>query len=80
MASDLSFFSRDREIYVLPDEEHVFLKYEARNHDQTMERLKALKALRTGAPVIVIAPVSAAIKKITPHVFFEEKVLKINLY
>ncbi len=79
MASDLSFFSRDREIYVLPDEEHVFLKYEARNHDQTMERLKALKALRTGAPVIVIAPVSAAIKKITPHGFFEEKVLKINL-
>ena len=79
LAEDLSFFVRDREIYVLPSEEHVFLKYEARNHDMMMDRLKALKALRTGQPVIVIAPVSAAIKKITPHEAFEEKVVKITL-
>ena len=79
LAEDLSFFIRDREIYVLPAEEHVFLKYEARNHDMMMERLKALKALRTGQPVVVIAPVSAAIKKITPHEAFEEKVVKITL-
>lgn len=79
LAEDLSFFVRDRDIYVLPSEEHVFLKYEARNHDMMMDRLKALKALRTGNPVIVIAPVSAAIKKITPHNVFEEKVIKITL-
>ncbi len=79
LAEDLSFFIRDREIYVLPSEEHVFLKYEARNHDMMMDRLKALKALRTGQPAIVIAPVSAAIKKITPHEAFEEKVVKITL-
>ncbi|MBR4409825.1 MAG: transcription-repair coupling factor, partial [Firmicutes bacterium] len=64
---------------MLPSEEHVFLKYEARNHDMMMDRLKALKALRTGQPAIVIAPVSAAIKKITPHEAFEEKVVKITL-
>ena len=79
LAEDLSFFIQDREIYVLPAEEHVFLKYEARNHDLMMERLKALKALRTGEPVVVIAPVSAAIKKITPHAAFEEKILKFHM-
>ncbi|MBR4861786.1 MAG: hypothetical protein IKU09_06250, partial [Firmicutes bacterium] len=79
LAEDLSFFIRDREIYVLPSEEHVFLKYEARNHDMMMDRLKALKALRTGQPAIVIAPVSAAMKKITPYEAFEEKVIKITL-
>lgn len=79
MASDLSFFAEDREIYVLAAEEHVFLKYEARNHDQSMERLKVLKALRTGKPVTVIAPVSAAMKKMVPHAYFEEKAIRIRL-
>ncbi len=44
LASDLSFFSQ-KEIMVLPAEEQVFLRYEAKNHDQLIERLKVLKAL-----------------------------------
>jgi len=76
LASDLSFFS-EREILVLPDEDQVFLRYEAKNHDELIERLKILKALRTGSECTVIAPVSAAIKKITPHRNFEENKLKI---
>ena len=55
------------------------LRYAAKDHDLLIQRLKALKALRTGKPVVVIAPVSAAIKKITPHRFFEETSLKIQL-
>ncbi len=78
LAADLSFFS-EKEIYVLPAEDQVFLRYEAKNHDQLIERLKILKALRTNKDCIVIAPVSAAIKKITPHRNFESSSMKIAL-
>ena len=78
LALDLSFFVKDREIMVLPGEEPFFLRYDAKNHDQMIERLKALKALRTGQPAVVIAPVSAAVKKMAPHGFFEESSVKIR--
>ena len=78
LAEDLSFFVKEKEIYVLPSEDHVFLRYEAKDHDQLIERLKVLKALRTGKPAIVIAPVSAAVKKIIPHELFEENALHIR--
>ncbi len=78
LAEDLSFFVKDREIFVLPEEEHIFLKYEAKNQDRLIDRLKALKALRTGKEAILIAPVSAAIKKIPPHGAFEENVIRIE--
>ena len=77
LATDLSFFS-SREVLVLPSEDHVFLRYEAKNHDQLMERLKILKALRTGQDCIVIAPVSAAVKKIPPHSVFESVTVKLQ--
>ncbi len=77
LALDLSFFSR-KEILVLPSDDQVFLRYEAKNHDQLIERLKVLKALRTGQECIVIAPVSAAVKKITPHRDFESASMKIT--
>ena len=78
LALDLSFFVKDREIMVLPGGEPFFLRYDAKNHDQMIERLKALKALRTGQPAVVIAPVSAAVKKMAPHGFFEESSVKIR--
>lgn len=78
LALDLSFFVKDKEIMVLPGEEPFFLRYDAKNHDQMIERLKALKALRTGQPAVVIAPVSAAIKKMTPHRLFEENTIKLK--
>ena len=77
LASDLSFFT-SREIFVLPAEDQIFLRYAAKNHDQLIERLKILKALRTDAECIVIAPVSAAIKKISPHKNFEEISLRLE--
>ena len=63
---------------VLPGEEPFFLRYDAKNHEQMTERLKALKALRTGQPAGVSAPVSAAIKKMTPHSLFEENTIKLK--
>ena len=78
LALDLSFFSQ-KEVLVLPAEEQVFLRYEAKNHDQLIERLKILKALRTGQECIVIAPVSAAVKKIPPHRIFESASMKLTV-
>ena len=79
LASDLSFFVKDKDILVMPEEEQVFLKYEAKNHDRLVERMKALKVLRTGKPAIVIVPISTALKKISPHKAFEENVIKLAL-
>ncbi len=79
LALDLSFFVKDKEIITIPGEDQFLLRFAAKDHDLLIQRLKALKALRTGEPVIVIAPVSAAVKKIAPHRFFEETSLKIRL-
>ena len=79
MAGDLSFFVKDKDILVMPEDEQVFLKYEAKNHDRLVERMKALKVLRTGKPAIVIVPISAALKRISPHKAFEENVIKLTL-
>lgn len=78
LASDLSFFT-NRQIFVLDSEDLIFLKFDAKNKDQLNQRLKALKALRTNDEAIVIASVSAAIKKTIPHEIFEEKGFEISL-
>ena len=66
LAMDFSFFS-ERKVYILPEDGHVFLDYSARNRDQDFARLKVIKALATEDEAVVIAPVSAAIKKMPPH-------------
>src|SRR5665648_279776 len=78
LASDLSFFV-DKPIFVLPAEDEIFVKYEAKSHHELLERLKVLKELRTGKDCIVVAPVSAAIKKMPPHASFERNSLKIKI-
>ena len=78
LASDLSFFSR-KPIYVLPAEEQIFLRYEAKNHDLLLERLKILKAIRNDEECVIVVPASAAVKKITPHRYFESSSIKIAL-
>ena len=71
LAEDLSFFV-DQKIYVIPDEEQLFLKYEAKSHGSLEERLKALKALTAGENCVVIAPILGAVKKLAPHRIFAE--------
>ncbi len=65
LAGDLSFFS-DKKIITLYDEDNLFFRYEARNHDVLIRRLSALKALTEGEAVVIIAPVSAAIRHLPP--------------
>lgn len=77
LAQDLSFFAPVN-IYVIPEEEQLFVAYEAKSHGGLLERLAAQKALLSGENCIVIAPISGAIKKIAPHRIFEKNILKLT--
>ncbi|MBQ7605898.1 MAG: hypothetical protein IJU59_05390, partial [Firmicutes bacterium] len=77
LAEDLAFFA-DKRIYVVPEEEGVFLHYEARSREQLFARMKALKALRSGEECIVIAPATAAVKRLPPPSVFEEASVRIE--
>lgn len=77
LASDLSFFV-EKNIYVLPPEEEGFVRFEAKNHDVLFQRLKILKALRTGEDCIVIAPATGAIKKLPPHETYDNSSFRMT--
>ena len=79
LSQDLSFFLKDREIMTLYGENVSFTRYDARNRDVTVKKLKALQALRQGVPLVVVAPVSVAIKKLPPHNFYEKKSIMLEM-
>ena len=78
LAQDLSFFVNER-IYVIPEEEQLFLQYEAKSHGIMEERLTALKALLSGESCVIIAPVLGAVKKLAPHRIFSENTIRFAL-
>ncbi|MBR0600439.1 transcription-repair coupling factor [Sinanaerobacter chloroacetimidivorans] len=78
LAEDLSFFV-DQKIYVIPEEEQLFFKYEAKSHGALEERLTALKAFMSGESCIVISPVLGAVKKLAPHGIFQNNTLQFHL-
>ncbi|HML37141.1 MAG TPA: transcription-repair coupling factor [Bacillota bacterium] len=78
LAEDLSFFV-EQKIFVIPDEEQLFLKYDAKSHGSLEERLRALKALLSGESCVVIAPVLGAVKKMAPHRIFQENTVRFEL-
>jgi transcription-repair coupling factor (superfamily II helicase) len=78
LAEDLSFFS-GREVMTMPEETHMFVDFEARDNGPLIKRLTALKALRNDDDCIVVAPVSAAIKKILPHAVFDNKRITLEV-
>ena len=78
LAEDLSFFC-DRNIYVLPPDEEVFLKYEAKNQDQNIECAKIIKSFLSHDNGIIIAPSSGAIKRLLPHSIYEKKGINIKI-
>ena len=79
LSQDIGFFLKDKEIITLYGEDASFTRYEAKNRDVTIKKLKALQALRQGVPLVVVAPVSAAIKKLPPHSFYEKKNLSLEM-
>lgn len=65
LAEDMAFFT-DKRIYVLPEDEQNFLRYEAKSRTEISSYLTALAALEEGQDCIVIAPVTAALKPLIP--------------
>lgn len=65
MASDLSFFMPEgTKIFTMPEEDDIRIVYEARDTDGLAKRITALDGLTGPDPVIVVAPVSAAMRKL----------------
>lgn len=77
LASDLSFFVK-RNIYVMDQEDDTLTFYDAKNRDQMLGRLKAMKAAITDPDCVIIAPVFTAIKKLPPAKVFEGSAIKIK--
>lgn len=78
LAEDLSFFI-DNKIFVIPEEEQLLLKYEAKSHGIMEERLSALRALLTEENCVVITSVLGAVKKLAPHRIFEGNTVRFAL-
>lgn len=70
LAEDLSFFV-SKNIYVAPDGEQAFLRYDAKSTAGLSERISALTALVKGEDCIVVIPVTGAVKKLAPKEDFE---------
>lgn len=74
LAEDIAFFT-DKTIYVIPSEEQIFFKYEAKSHSYLEERLKGIIALLKKEDCIVITPIFGAVQKMPPKSTFEKNVL-----
>lgn len=72
LATDLSFFV-EKPIYVMPSDDSAFLRYEARNRDELFNRMAVLKAINNCEDCVVIAPISACLKKLPPKELFREQ-------
>lgn len=76
LAVDLSFFY-DGKIYVMPEQDDAFIRFDAGSREKLFDRMKALKALSEKEDCIVIAPVSAALKRVAPHNLLSESSIRI---
>ncbi|MEG0662621.1 MAG: transcription-repair coupling factor, partial [Anaerovoracaceae bacterium] len=68
-----------KKIYVLPGDEEKLVNYEAKNRDTMLARLKVMNALQSGEDCIVVASVSAVMKKIIPKGVFRQDGLSITV-
>ncbi|MBQ4339629.1 MAG: transcription-repair coupling factor [Firmicutes bacterium] len=67
---DLSFLASEKEIYLIPEDEKIFLNYEAKSRGFLEQRLKGVIKLAEGKSCIVIASAGAALRKIMPKEAF----------
>ncbi|MDR3072065.1 MAG: transcription-repair coupling factor [Clostridiales Family XIII bacterium] len=65
IAKNLRFFLH-RRIHLLPEAEPTFMNFEAKSRSDLNARLSAMIALRSEPGAVVLAPVSAALKKLLP--------------
>ncbi len=69
VAGDLSFFT-DKSLFVFPDDEEQWIGYEAKNRDTMVGQLAVIKEILTREELIVVAPLSAVLKKRVPKEVF----------
>ncbi|MBQ9016088.1 MAG: DEAD/DEAH box helicase [Firmicutes bacterium] len=83
LATDLSFFHEqagiEGPVLVLPEEDARMVAFEAKNNDDLMERMRVYKTVTSGRSCTVIAPVSAAIRKLPPRSAYTEHILRLRL-
>ncbi len=79
LAGDLGFFLPGREIRTLYGEDGFFTGSDAEDRDIIINRTKVLQALSRGVPLLVVAPVSCAIKKLPPHSEYMDKKLTFRV-
>lgn len=72
MARDLSFFI-SKNIFVLPEDETSFLRYEAKSREDLWKRMAAMKSLLGEEPDVIIAPISACLKKLPPKEHYKDQ-------
>ncbi|MBQ3290810.1 MAG: transcription-repair coupling factor [Mogibacterium sp.] len=83
LAEDLAFFVPEANVVVMPEAEDVHIMYEARNRESLIQRLKGIQALcagnsHKGEPTVVIAPVSAAVRKTEAPSRFKDSIFRIE--
>ncbi len=82
LARDLSFCASDAAITVIPEEDDIQILYEARNRESQVSRIKGIHTLLSvpdDRRQFVIAPVSAAVKRIAAPERYLEGVTDIEL-
>lgn len=77
LAGDLSFFV-DRNIYLMPADENVFIRYEAKSREERWQRASAVNALLREEDCIIISPVSAIMRKFPPAQFYQKREIFID--
>ncbi len=73
LADDISFFLNDTDVVVMPEEYRLFLSFDARDQEGLVQRLRGINALLDEGDTVVVAPASAAVKKMIPHHIFSGK-------
>lgn len=61
---------------MIPEQDEALVRYDAGSRENLFERMKALKALSSGEDCVVIAPVSAVLKKVALHRTLTERKIK----
>lgn len=77
MAKDLSFFV-SKNIYILPEDETSFIRYEAKSREDLWKRMAAMKGILGEEDAIIIAPISACLKKLPPIEHYKDRKLYLQ--
>ncbi|MDO4482373.1 MAG: transcription-repair coupling factor [Bacillota bacterium] len=75
---DLSFLAGEKEIILIPEDEKIFLNYEAKSRGFLEQRLKGVIKLAKGKPCVFIAGVGSALRKIMPKEEFSAKAVTLE--